>query len=117
MGAICVLALIPLFSPRSWLDGGHKFLGLDEFAAAPIADYLARSVSALCVFYGGLLLLLAGDVRRFVSIIKCQGRRDHGLLRLESSQACVPVSRLTWWWPMLWAVGFFYCRSWFLQHA
>ena len=72
LGGICVSALIPLFMPRSWLDVGHQFLGLDEFPTAPIAEYLARSVSALCVFYGGLLLLLARDVRRFVSIIRYQ---------------------------------------------
>jgi len=72
LGTICVLALIPLFMPRSWLDAGHQFLGLGEFPAAPIAEYLARSVSALCTFYGGLLLLLARDVRRFLSIIRYQ---------------------------------------------
>src|SRR5215204_4226824 len=72
LGVICTLALIPLFAPRSWLSAGHRFLGLGEFPAAPIAEYLARSVSALCVFYGGLLLLLARDVWRFVSIIRYQ---------------------------------------------
>ena len=72
LGGICVLAVIPLFMPRSWLDAGHQMLGLGQFPTAPIAEYLARSVSALCAFYGGLLLLLARDVRRFVSIIKYQ---------------------------------------------
>jgi hypothetical protein len=72
LGWICVPALIPLFMPRSWLDVGHRFLGLGEFPTAPIAEYLARSVCALCAFYGGLLFLLAGDVRRFVSIIRYQ---------------------------------------------
>jgi hypothetical protein len=72
LGWICVPALVPLFMPRNWLDVGHRFLGLGEFPTAPIAEYLARSVCALCAFYGGLLLLLAGDVRRFVSIIRYQ---------------------------------------------
>ncbi|MES2571110.1 MAG: hypothetical protein V4710_13770 [Verrucomicrobiota bacterium] len=72
LGGICVLALIPLFVPRSWFNGGHRFLGLGDFPAAPIAEYLARSVCALCVFYGGLLLMLARDVRRFGSIIRYQ---------------------------------------------
>ena len=72
LGWICVLALFPFFVPRSWLDVGHQFLGLGEFPRAPIAEYLARSVCALCAFYGGLLLLLAGDVRRFLSIIRYQ---------------------------------------------
>ena len=67
-----MLALIPLLMPRSWLNAGHQFLGLGEFPTAPIAEYLARSVSGLCAFYGGLLLLLARDVRRFVSIIRYQ---------------------------------------------
>ena len=72
LGGICVLALIPLFAPRSWLDGGHQFLGLGKFPAEPIAEYLARSVSAMCAFYGGLLFLLARDIGRYVNVIKYQ---------------------------------------------
>jgi hypothetical protein len=72
LGGICVLAVVPLFVPRSWLDAGHRFLGLGQFPSAPIAEYLARSVSALCTFYGGLLLLLASDVQRFIRVIQYQ---------------------------------------------
>ena len=72
LGGICVLAVFPLFVPRSWLDNGHRWLGLGPFPTAPIAEYLARSVSALCTFYGGLLLALACDVRLYVGVIKYQ---------------------------------------------
>ena len=72
LGAICVVAVVPLFMPRHWIDSGHQFLGLGLFPKAPIAEYLARSVSGLCTFYGGLLLILSRDVQRFVSIIKYQ---------------------------------------------
>ena len=72
LGSICVLAIIPLFMPRSWLEAGHQLLGLGQFPTAPIAEYLARSVSGLCTFYGGLLLLISRDVHRFLSIIKYQ---------------------------------------------
>jgi hypothetical protein len=72
LGGVCVLAVIPLFMPRGWLEAGHKFLGLGQFPTAPIAEYLARSVSALCTFYGGLLLVLSRDVHRFITIIKYQ---------------------------------------------
>lgn len=72
LGWICVLALIPFIMPRRWLEIGHQCLGLGEFPGAPIAEYLARSVSALCVFYGGLLLLLASNVQQFISIIRYQ---------------------------------------------
>jgi hypothetical protein len=73
LGAICVLAVIPLFAPRSWLDAGHRFVGMGAFPEAPIAEYLARSVCALSAFYGGLLLLLARDV--------VPGGRHYGLFR------------------------------------
>ncbi len=72
LGWICLGALIPLFMPRSALDSGHRLLGLGDFPAAPIAEYLARSVCSLSAFYGGLLLLLARDVRRYVTVIKYQ---------------------------------------------
>jgi len=72
LGGICVLAVVPFFVPRTWINTGHRFLGLGEFPSAPIAEYLARSVSALCTFYGGLLLLLASDVQRFIRVIRYQ---------------------------------------------
>lgn len=72
LGGICLLAVFPMFLPRGWLAAGHQFLGLGEFPSAPIAEYLARSVSALCVFYGGLLVFLSGDVYRYLTIIVFQ---------------------------------------------
>ena len=72
LGVICILAIVPLVMPFRWLDAGHRWMGLGSFPTAPIAEYLARSVSALCVFYGGLLLVLARDPQRFVPIIQYQ---------------------------------------------
>ena len=72
LGVICVLAVVPLVMPVRWLDAGHRWAGLGAFPAAPIAEYLARSVSALCAFYGGLLLALARDPARFAPVIRYQ---------------------------------------------
>jgi hypothetical protein len=72
IGGICLLALIPLWMPRSWIDVGHRWLGLGEFPTGPIAEYLARSVSALSAFYGGLLVALSFDVRRYEPLIRYQ---------------------------------------------
>jgi hypothetical protein len=72
LGVICVLAVIPLIIPVRWLDAAHRWMGLGPFPAAPIAEYLARSVCALCTFYGGLLLVLARDVERFAPVIRYQ---------------------------------------------
>lgn len=71
-GGVCLLALIPLWMPRSWIEAGCRWAGLGAFPAAPVAEYLARSVSALCAFYGGLLVAFSFDVRRYVPLVRYQ---------------------------------------------
>ena len=72
IGGLCLLALGSLWMPRTWIEAGHRWLGWGEFPAAPIAEYLARSVSALSAFYGGLLVALSFDVRRFSPLVRYQ---------------------------------------------
>lgn len=72
IGGICLLALVPMWMPREWIDAGHRWLGFGPFPDAPIAGYLARSVSALSAFYGGLLVVLSFDVRRYAAVIRYQ---------------------------------------------
>ena len=72
VGSVCLLALVALWMPRSWIDASHGRLGWGRFPAAPIAEYLARSVSALSAFYGGLLIALSFDVRRYSPLIRYQ---------------------------------------------
>ncbi len=72
VGGVCLLALVSLWMPRNWIDAGHRWLGWGEFPAAPVAEYLARSVSALSAFYGGLLVVLSSDVRRYKPLIRYQ---------------------------------------------
>src|SRR5688500_10230453 len=72
VGGVCLLALIALWMPRGWIGAGHRWLGWGEFPAAPVAEYLARSVSALSAFYGGLLVALSFDVRRYSPLVRYQ---------------------------------------------
>jgi hypothetical protein len=72
VGGVCLLALVSLWMPRSWIDAGHRWLGWGAFPASPIAEYLARSVSSLCAFYGGLLIALSFEVRRYSPLIRYQ---------------------------------------------
>jgi hypothetical protein len=58
--------------PWGWIDAAHRGLGWGAFPAAPVAEYLARSVSALSAFYGGLLVALSLDVRRYGPVIRYQ---------------------------------------------
>jgi hypothetical protein len=98
VGGFCLLALVALWMPRSWMEAGHRWLGIGEFPPAPIAEYLARSVSALSAFYGGLLIALSLDVRRYGPLIRYQAA---GIMVLA---ACgVVVGR--WAGVPLWFVG------------
>ncbi len=85
-GVVCLLALVSLWMPRSWIELGHRRLGWGEFPAAPIAEYLARSVSALSAFYGGLLIALSTDVRRYRPLIRYQAV---GIMALSASGVVV----------------------------
>jgi hypothetical protein len=71
-GAICLVAILPFFMPRTWIVACHEWLGLGAFPQAPIAEYLARATSGLCAFYGGLLWVLSADVRRYAPVITYQ---------------------------------------------
>jgi hypothetical protein len=69
-GVVCALALVAVVMPRSWHVAAHTWLGLGDFPEAPIAEYLARGMSAMCGLYGLLLIWLARDVPRFASVIR-----------------------------------------------
>lgn len=68
-GAVAGLAIFAVFMPRAWMAATHEVIGLGKFPDGAIMEYLARSVSALYAVHGGLLWLLAGDVRRYAAII------------------------------------------------
>jgi hypothetical protein len=68
-GVVCALALVAVVMPRSWHFAMHAWLGLGDFPEAPIAEYLARGMSAMCGLYGLLLIWLARDVTKFASVI------------------------------------------------
>ena len=98
IGGVCLLALIALWMPRGWIDAGHRWLGWGPFPNGPVAEYLARSVSALSGFYGGLLFALSTDVRRFAPLIRYQAA---AVMLLSASGVVVG----NWAGMPLWFVG------------
>jgi hypothetical protein len=108
VGTVAMLAVVPLWMPREWIEVAHRWLGLGEFPISPIAEYLARSVSALCAFYGGLLVVLSFDVQRYAPLIRYQA------IAIMTLSACgVVVGRwagMPWWFvggdaAACWAYG------------
>ncbi len=63
-GTMGLLALFAALMPLSWMGTVHEWMGLGEFPASPIVEYLTRSVSVLYACFGGLLLIVSRDVRR-----------------------------------------------------
>ena len=54
-----LLAFFAIFLPVRWMAVTHEWLGLGEFPASPLVDYLTRSASLLYAWHGGLLLVLS----------------------------------------------------------
>ncbi len=71
-GAVCALAIVPMLMPTAWAQAAHAAIGLGELPGEPIVMYLVRGMSAMCALYGGLLLLLAGDVHLYRRVITFQ---------------------------------------------
>lgn len=68
-GAVLSLAFVAVFLPTSWMAASHGWLGMGEFPAAPLTDYLTRSISGLYGFHGVLLFIVANDPRRYSTIV------------------------------------------------
>ena len=58
-----------MFLPTSWMAVSHEWLGLGEFPAGSLTDYLTRSVSGFYGFHGVLLFVVATDPIRYDRIV------------------------------------------------
>jgi hypothetical protein len=68
-GVVTLLAFPTMLLPADWMASTHRWLGLGEFPATPLVDYLTRSLSAMYGFHGGLMLLVSLNVRRYASMV------------------------------------------------
>jgi hypothetical protein len=66
---VLLLAFPMMLLPVEWMAATHRRLGLGEFPASPLVDYLTRSISFLYGFHGGLLLVVANDIRRYRGMV------------------------------------------------
>jgi hypothetical protein len=73
IGVIGLFALGAVLMPLSWMTSTHHWLGLGEMPAAPVVEYLARSVSAFYAMFGALCLVLSTDVERYRPVVRSLG--------------------------------------------
>lgn len=68
---LLLVALVPAMMPLSWMVAIHRWVGgVEHFFDAPLASYLARSLSAMYAIHGSLLLYVSFDVRRYLPVIR-----------------------------------------------
>lgn len=72
-------AFLTMFLSEARMASIHSGLGLGEFPASPLTNYLTRSLSAMYAFHGGLLFILSTDVRRFRPVVLFVGWATAGL--------------------------------------
>ncbi len=96
LGVGSLFALVPVFMPFSWMAATHRWLGLGEMPAAPVEEYLARSVSAFYALVGALCLVLASDLGRYRPLVQFLGVAFAlmGLVFLWVDLA----AGMPWWW-------------------
>ena len=63
-------ALGAVVMPFEWMNVIHQQTGLGELPHVPIIGYLTRSISALYALHGALLVFMAGDVRRYLPVVR-----------------------------------------------
>ena len=97
-GIIEILAFVAVVMPQSWMAVTHRWLGLGEFPASPLLDYMIRSVSFLYGLHGVLLLILATDVQRFRLLIIYAAASY--LLAAVVFTVIDLTNNMPWWWTV-----------------
>ncbi len=94
-----LLAFFAVFLPVEWMAAAHRWLGLGEFPAARLTNYLTRSVAMIYAVHGGLLLVLSTDVRGLRRVIFYIGFANVvlGLVLLGIDV----YARMPFWWSAL----------------
>ena len=72
-GGVMLTAFLAVLLPTSWMEAMHARLGLGEFPASPLVEYLTRSLALLYGVHGAVIFFTARDVRRFAPVITCMG--------------------------------------------
>lgn len=72
-GTLMSIAFLAIFLPVPTMAAIHEGLGLGEFPAVPITDYLSRSIAAFYGFHGVLLWIVSTDVKRFDPLVAYVG--------------------------------------------
>ncbi|MFK8115444.1 MAG: hypothetical protein AB8B91_24825 [Rubripirellula sp.] len=98
VGGVSLLAFGAAVMPEKWIVEIAQALGFDPFPDSPLTFYLARNLSLLYGFVGGLLIIVSMDLPRYRALIRwfALGTILFGVLQLVvDTMAGVPA-----WWSL-----------------
>jgi len=98
VGSVAALAALCAIMPFPWMDAAHRALGMGTLPALPVVGYLARSTSAFCALFGGLLWVVSFDLHRYRSLLRCIGVAAVGLGLFLF--AVDNIEGLPWFWRL-----------------
>jgi hypothetical protein len=98
-GVLMLTALGAVVMPYDWMNAIHRQQGLGELPHVPIVSYLTRSISALYALQGALLVFAAGDLRRYLPVVR--------FLALAGVVFGAMMVGIDWavGMPLLWTIG------------
>src|SRR5262245_58526198 len=73
VGAVELLAFVSAAMPRSWMEEGHRWLGLGEMPEGAVVDFMIRQASFSYGLHGIALMLIATDVLRYRPLVILTG--------------------------------------------
>ncbi len=71
--AVLACALPAALLPTDWMDAAHQSLGMGPLPRAPLVEYLTRSISVVYAAWAPLLIVMAGDLRRHLPLVRVFG--------------------------------------------
>lgn len=98
IGAAALLAFAAAIMPEKWMIEIAQEIGIDPFPESPLTFYLARNLSLLYGFVGGLLCILSADLPRYRDLIgwTAWGTIAFGLLQFVVDA----MAGLPGWWTI-----------------
>jgi len=111
VGAVCALAVVPVFMPREWIAWWHEVLGFGPLPQGPVFEYLARSTSMFYAVLGAVLWALSLDVRQ-----RARAITGVGVAMILCGMVLLSIdirAAMPWWWtagegPFVVALGVAY---------
>ncbi len=98
-GGVTCLAILATILPSDWTAAMHRWLGLGPFPAAPLTEYLTRSIAGLYAIHGGAIVITSFDVRRYAALVTYFAVAD-GLFGLVL-MAIDAYAKMPWYWTAL----------------